>query len=59
MAPYGRDTYGSRSLPVGGVAVHLAAEKVIEKGKKVAAHMLEAADEDIEFEGGHVLGRRL
>ena len=52
MAPYGRDTYGSRSLPVGGVAVHLAAEEVIEKGKRVAAHMLEAADEDIEFEGG-------
>jgi aerobic carbon-monoxide dehydrogenase large subunit len=52
MAPYGRDTYGSRSLPVGGVAVHLAAEEVIEKGKKVAAHMLEAAEEDIEFEGG-------
>jgi carbon-monoxide dehydrogenase large subunit len=52
MAPYGRDTYGSRSLPVGGVAVHLAAEKVIEKGKKVAAHMLEAAEDDIEFEGG-------
>ena len=36
MAPYGRDTYGSRSLPVGGVAVHLAAEEVIEKAKKVA-----------------------
>ena len=52
IAPYGRDTYGSRSLPVGGVAVHLAAEKVIEKGKKVAAHMLEAAEDDIEFEGG-------
>ena len=52
MAPYGRDTYGSRSLAVGGVAVHLAAEEVIEKGKKVAAHMLEAADEDIEFEAG-------
>jgi aerobic carbon-monoxide dehydrogenase large subunit len=52
VAPYGRDTYGSRSLPVGGVAVHLACEKVIEKGKKIAAHMLEAAEGDIEFEGG-------
>jgi len=52
VAPYGRDTYGSRSLPVGGVAVHLAADKVIEKGKKVAAHMLEAAEGDIEFEAG-------
>jgi carbon-monoxide dehydrogenase large subunit len=52
IAPYGRDTYGSRSLPVGGVAVHLACEKVVEKGKKIAAHMLEAAEEDIEFERG-------
>jgi aerobic carbon-monoxide dehydrogenase large subunit len=52
IAPYGRDTYGSRSLPVGGVAVHLAAQKVVEKAKKIAAHMLEAAEDDIEFEGG-------
>jgi aerobic carbon-monoxide dehydrogenase large subunit len=52
IAPYGRDTYGSRSLPVGGVAVHLACDKVVEKGKKIAAHMLEAAEEDMEFEGG-------
>jgi len=51
-APWGRDTYGSRSLAVGGVAVYLAAQKVVEKGKKVAAHMLEAAEGDIEFEGG-------
>ncbi len=52
VAPYGRDTYGSRSLPVGGVAVHMAAQKVVEKAKKLAAHMLEAAEGDIEFEGG-------
>jgi aerobic carbon-monoxide dehydrogenase large subunit len=52
IAPYGRDTYGSRSLPVGGVAVHMAAQKVVEKAKKIAAHMLEAAEGDIEFEGG-------
>jgi carbon-monoxide dehydrogenase large subunit len=52
IAPYGRDTYGSRSLPVGGVAVYLACDKVVEKGKKIAAHMLEAAEGDIEFEGG-------
>ncbi|TCJ15000.1 xanthine dehydrogenase family protein molybdopterin-binding subunit, partial [Rubrobacter taiwanensis] len=51
-APWGRDTYGSRSLPVGGVAVHLAAQKVVEKAKKIAAHMLEAAEGDIEFAGG-------
>lgn len=51
-APHGRDTYGSRSAPVGGVAVHLAAGKVIDKARKIAAHMLEAAEGDIEFEGG-------
>jgi aerobic carbon-monoxide dehydrogenase large subunit len=52
-APFGRDTYGSRSLNVGGVAVHVAAQKVVEKAKKIAAHMLEASEDDIEFEGGH------
>jgi carbon-monoxide dehydrogenase large subunit len=52
IAPYGRDTYGSRSLAVGGVALHLACEKVVEKGKKIAAHMLEAAEGDLEFESG-------
>ena len=51
-APWGRDTYGSRSLAVGGVAVHMASQKVVEKGRKIAAHMLEAAEGDIEFEGG-------
>jgi aerobic carbon-monoxide dehydrogenase large subunit len=52
VAPMGRDTYGSRSLPVGGVAVHLAAEQVVDKAKKIAAHMLEAAEGDLEFSGG-------
>src|SRR5918998_225675 len=52
IAPYGRDTYGSRSLPVGGVAVHLAAMKVQDKARKIAAHMLEASEDDLEFEGG-------
>jgi aerobic carbon-monoxide dehydrogenase large subunit len=48
----GMDTYGSRSLVVGGVAVHLAAQKVVEKARKVAAHLLEAAEDDIQFDGG-------
>ncbi len=52
VAPMGRDTYGSRSLSVGGVAIHLACEKVVEKGKKIAAHLLEASEADMEFEGG-------
>ncbi len=51
-SPHGLDTYGSRSLPVGGVAVHLAANKVQDKAKKIAAHMLEASEDDLEFEGG-------
>ncbi|GAA3832493.1 xanthine dehydrogenase family protein molybdopterin-binding subunit [Streptomyces chiangmaiensis] len=51
-APQGMDTYGSRSLVVGGAAVHRAAVKVVEKARKVAAHLLEAAEQDLEFTGG-------
>jgi carbon-monoxide dehydrogenase large subunit len=51
-APMGIDTYGSRSLVVGGVAVHKACEKVIDKAKRVAAHLLEASEGDLEFSGG-------
>src|SRR5436305_15308409 len=51
-SPMGMDTYGSRSLVVGGVAVHKACEKVIDKAKKVAAHLLEASEGDIEFGSG-------
>ncbi len=51
-APMGMDTYGSRSLVVGGVAVHLAAQKVIEKARRVAAHMLEADEGDLDFADG-------
>ena len=48
----GLDTYGSRSLVVGGVAVVKAAEKVIEKARPIAAHMLEASESDLEFTAG-------
>ncbi|WP_113717734.1 xanthine dehydrogenase family protein molybdopterin-binding subunit [Arthrobacter dokdonensis] len=48
----GLDTYGSRSLVVGGMAVLAAADKVIEKAKAVAAHLMEASEEDIEFVNG-------
>jgi carbon-monoxide dehydrogenase large subunit len=51
-SPKGLDTYGSRSLAVGGIAVVSAAEKVVEKAKKIAAHLLEANEEDLEFEHG-------
>ncbi|MFD1529537.1 xanthine dehydrogenase family protein molybdopterin-binding subunit [Pseudonocardia aurantiaca] len=52
IAPFGRDTYGSRSLPVGGVAVHVAAGMVAAKARAIAAHLLEAAEDDLEFHGG-------
>ncbi len=48
----GMDTYGSRSLVVGGEAVVRAADKVIERAKPIAAHLLEASVDDIEFSGG-------
>ncbi len=50
--PFGMGTYGSRSIAVGGAAIMKALDKVIDKGKKIAAHMLEAADSDIEFKNG-------
>ncbi len=52
IAPLGLDTYGSRSLPVGGVAVAMACDKVIDKAKQIAAHQLEASPDDLEFSGG-------
>src|SRR3954453_14491175 len=51
-SPYGMDTYGSRSLVVGGMAVVAAAERVVDKAKLVAAHMLEADPGDLEFKDG-------
>jgi carbon-monoxide dehydrogenase large subunit len=50
--PYGMGTYGSRSLAVGGEAVHRTAMKIQEKAKQIVAHVLEAAPEDIEVAGG-------
>ena len=52
VAPYGLDTYGSRSLAVGGTAVFLATERVIDKARRIAAHQLEAAEEDVEYAAG-------
>ncbi|MBT8147309.1 MAG: xanthine dehydrogenase family protein molybdopterin-binding subunit [Gammaproteobacteria bacterium] len=50
---FGMGTYGSRSLAVGGVAIAKACEKLIAKGKKIAAHAMEAAEADIEFSDGN------
>jgi len=51
-SPKGMDTYGSRSLTIGGIAIVHAAERVIAKAKRIAAHMLEASEDDIEFADG-------
>jgi carbon-monoxide dehydrogenase large subunit len=50
--PYGMGTYGSRSIAVGGSAIVKAMDKVIAKGRKIAAHLLEASEADVEFKDG-------
>ena len=50
---YGMGTNGSRSLAVGGTEIIKAMDKIIAKGKKIAAHLLEAAEADIEFKDGN------
>ena len=57
ISPKGLDTYGSRSLAVGGIAVVKAAEKVVAKARKIAAHLLEASEDDLEFAGGRFGGQ--
>jgi carbon-monoxide dehydrogenase large subunit len=49
MTPLGMDTYGSRSVSVGGVALHFAIEKIKEKARTLAAHELEVAEDDLEY----------
>ena len=49
---FGRGTYASRSMTVGGSALRRAADEIIEHGKRVAAHLLESAEDDMEFEDG-------
>ena len=50
--PMGMGTYGSRSLAVGGSAIAKACDKIIEKSKKIAAHLMEASVDDVEFDSG-------
>jgi carbon-monoxide dehydrogenase large subunit len=52
ISPIGLDTYGSRSLAVGGIAIDMACDRVIDKARKIAAHQLEAREDDLDFEGG-------
>lgn len=51
--PFGMGTYGSRSGAVGGAALYGSLQKVKEKGRLIAAHLLEAAPEDVDFAGGN------
>jgi carbon-monoxide dehydrogenase large subunit len=55
---FGYGTYGSRSLAVGGMAVHASCVKIVEKAQKIAAHLLEASPDDMVYEQGrfHVKG---
>ena len=57
-SPYGMDTYGSRSLAVGGQAIKAASERLVEKARVIAAHQLECSASDLEFINGsfHVKG---
>jgi carbon-monoxide dehydrogenase large subunit len=49
---FGMGTYGSRSIAVGGTAIVKALDKIVAKGKKIAAHLLEASEGDIEYDKG-------
>ena len=51
--PFGMGTYGSRSASVGGTAIVMSLDKIKEKGKKIAAHLLEANPKDMEYMGGN------
>jgi carbon-monoxide dehydrogenase large subunit len=52
VVPLGMDTYGSRSLAVGGVALYYAAERIVEKAKRIAAHLLEVDEAKVEYASG-------
>ena len=52
QVPFGMGTYGSRSLAVGGVAITKSIDKIKEKGAAIAAHLLEASADDLEYAGG-------
>jgi carbon-monoxide dehydrogenase large subunit len=52
VMPMGIGSFGSRSLVVGGTAIHMAATRVLAKARSIAAHLLEAAEADVAFSGG-------
>jgi carbon-monoxide dehydrogenase large subunit len=52
VTPLGLDTYGSRSLTVGGIAVYHAAERILEKARRIAAHQFEVDEGQVEYDSG-------
>jgi carbon-monoxide dehydrogenase large subunit len=52
VSPLGMDTYGSRSLTVGGIAAYFAADRILEKARRIAAHQLEVDEGELEYENG-------
>lgn len=52
ISPHGMDTYGSRSVAVGGTAVALGCDKLVAKARAIAAHQMEVAEDDLEYTGG-------
>src|SRR4029453_5116175 len=52
VSPLGMDTYGSRSLTVGGIALHQAAQKIVAKARTLAAHQLEVPEDELDYEEG-------
>jgi carbon-monoxide dehydrogenase large subunit len=57
QVPFGPGTFGSRSVSVGGGAIHMSVEKIKDKARRLAAHLLEAAPEDIVYEDGKMFVR--
>ena len=55
VVPHGKGTFGSRSISVGGAALQRAAEKIIDKAQRIAAHLLETAEADIRFDDGQFI----
>ncbi|MDX6439369.1 MAG: aerobic carbon-monoxide dehydrogenase large subunit [Gaiellaceae bacterium] len=52
VSPLGMDTYGSRSLAVGGIALHQAAQKIVAKARTLAAHQLQVPEDELDYEAG-------
>ncbi len=52
VSPLGMDTYGSRSLTVGGIALYQAAQKIVAKARTLAAHVLEVGEDELDYEDG-------